>query len=158
MPRLQTNIPDLQHNPDQIQRDSEFLCPAFNINNNFAKEESSIQQQLYCPQLQVQSFYLSIDNPFNNSFVSNLEPPSVDLPSELENSDFNQVYFDNQNLEPSSVDLRSEHENSEFNQVYSDNQYDDPILSKTISDNTHKALRWKLLSFILLETILFRLT
>ncbi|KAJ8535556.1 hypothetical protein K7X08_023276 [Anisodus acutangulus] len=73
MPRLQTNISNLQQqqcNPDQTQRGLEFSFPTLNSNNIFAGGESSTQQQLYHPQLQVQSHYFNICNPFKNSFLS----------------------------------------------------------------------------------------
>ncbi|KAK4351514.1 hypothetical protein RND71_030827 [Anisodus tanguticus] len=73
MPRLQTNISNLQQqqcNPDQTQRGLEFSFPTLNSNNIFVGGESSTQQQLYRPQLQVQSHYFNICNPFKNSFLS----------------------------------------------------------------------------------------
>ncbi|KAH0711962.1 hypothetical protein KY289_007921 [Solanum tuberosum] len=69
MPYLQENVPNQQRYQDQIQRGPEFSLPTLNINNIFAQEESSIQQQLYRPQLQVQPHYLGIGNPF--SFAQN---------------------------------------------------------------------------------------
>ncbi|KAK4366425.1 hypothetical protein RND71_014305 [Anisodus tanguticus] len=72
MPSLQTNDPNLQqqqHNPDQTQRGLEFSSSP-NTNNIFSREEISAQQQLYHPQIQIQSHYLSIDNPLNNPFLS----------------------------------------------------------------------------------------
>ncbi|KAK4377295.1 hypothetical protein RND71_003591 [Anisodus tanguticus] len=72
MPHLQTNIPmqQQQRNPEQTQRDPEFLFPTLITSNNFARGETSTLQQLDCSQLQVQPHYLRIDNPFNNLFLS----------------------------------------------------------------------------------------
>ncbi|MCD7466289.1 hypothetical protein HAX54_002852 [Datura stramonium] len=69
MPPLQTNVPNLQCNPDQTQRGPEFLFSTLNANNIFTRGESSIQQQLYYPQLEVQPHYHNIDNPLNNPFL-----------------------------------------------------------------------------------------
>ncbi|XP_060202055.1 putative two-component response regulator ARR20 [Lycium barbarum] len=72
MPHLQTNLSNIQQqqcNPDQTQKGPKFLFPALN-NNVFVRGESSTQQQLYRPQLQVQPHYLSINSSFNNSFFS----------------------------------------------------------------------------------------
>ncbi|XP_060174316.1 putative two-component response regulator ARR20 [Lycium barbarum] len=72
MPRLQTNVPNMQQhqrNPDQTQRGPEFPFPTINTDNIFAGGESSIQQQLYHPQHQIQPHYLNIDHPFNNPFL-----------------------------------------------------------------------------------------
>ncbi|MCD9639660.1 hypothetical protein HAX54_024312, partial [Datura stramonium] len=68
MPRPQTDVSNLQHNPDQTQRVQEFPFPTLNTDSIFAREESSIQQ-LYSPQLQVQPHYLRTDNLFNNQFL-----------------------------------------------------------------------------------------
>ncbi|XP_060174309.1 uncharacterized protein LOC132604987 [Lycium barbarum] len=67
MPRLQTNVPNRkqhQHNPDQTQKGPEFSFPTINTNSIFARGDSSTQQQLYRPQLQIQPPHLNIDNPF----------------------------------------------------------------------------------------------
>ncbi|XP_060171218.1 two-component response regulator ORR26-like [Lycium barbarum] len=71
MPHLQTNVPNPQQqqcNQDQTQRSSEFPFAPINTHNIFIGGESSTQQELYHPRLQVQSHHLSIDNPLNNSF------------------------------------------------------------------------------------------
>ncbi|KAH0706405.1 hypothetical protein KY289_011481 [Solanum tuberosum] len=68
MPRLQTNVPILQHEPDQTQRGTYFPISTLNTNKSFSRGDSSTQQQLYRPQLQVQPRYLNIENRFNNSF------------------------------------------------------------------------------------------
>ncbi|KAK4377292.1 hypothetical protein RND71_003588 [Anisodus tanguticus] len=70
MPRLQTNIPIQQQqcNPDQTQRDPEFLFSTHNT-NIFARGETSTLQQPYISQLQIQPHYIRIDNPFNNLFL-----------------------------------------------------------------------------------------
>ncbi|KAJ8571042.1 hypothetical protein K7X08_038014 [Anisodus acutangulus] len=72
MPHLQTNIPiqQQQRNPDQTQRDPEFLFPTLNTSNIFARGETSTLQQPDSSELQVQPHYLKIDNPFNNLFLS----------------------------------------------------------------------------------------
>ncbi|XP_060175172.1 two-component response regulator ORR21-like [Lycium barbarum] len=71
MPRLQTSVPNMQHqrNPDQTQRGPEFPFPTINTNNIFTRGESSTQQHLYHPQLHIQPHYLNTDNPFNNPFL-----------------------------------------------------------------------------------------
>ncbi|XP_049406385.1 uncharacterized protein LOC125870062 [Solanum stenotomum] len=69
MPRLQTNVLNLQCNPDEIQKGPEFSFSTPNINNSFARRENSIQQQFNLPQLQVQPHSFNIDNPFNDSFL-----------------------------------------------------------------------------------------
>ncbi|MCD7453588.1 hypothetical protein HAX54_021531 [Datura stramonium] len=66
MPRLQTNVSNLQLNPNQTQKGLEFPFPTLSTDSILARGESSIQQQLYHPQLQVQPLNLSIDNSFNN--------------------------------------------------------------------------------------------
>ncbi|KAK4729913.1 hypothetical protein R3W88_022901, partial [Solanum pinnatisectum] len=52
----------------QTKRGTNFPISTLNTNKSFARGESSIQQQLYCPQLQVQPSYLDINDQFNNSF------------------------------------------------------------------------------------------
>ncbi|WMV44393.1 hypothetical protein MTR67_037778 [Solanum verrucosum] len=69
MPRLQTNVLNLQCNPDEIQKGPEFSFSTPNTNNSFARRENSIQQQFNLPQLQVQPHSFNIDNPFNDSFL-----------------------------------------------------------------------------------------
>ncbi|KAG5583958.1 hypothetical protein H5410_044392, partial [Solanum commersonii] len=54
MPYLHANVPNQQWNPNQIQRGPEFPFPTNKTNNIFAQGESSIQNQLYHPQFQVQ--------------------------------------------------------------------------------------------------------
>ncbi|KAJ8550854.1 hypothetical protein K7X08_000224 [Anisodus acutangulus] len=69
MPHLQINNPNLQQqqcNRDQTQRGPESMFPPINTTNSLVRGESSTQQQLYRPQIQVQPHYLSIANPFNN--------------------------------------------------------------------------------------------
>ncbi|KAJ8562422.1 hypothetical protein K7X08_011713 [Anisodus acutangulus] len=72
MPRLQTNVPNLQqqkYHRDQTQRVPKFLLSQLNTDEIFTRGESSTQQQIYRPQLQVQPHNLCIDNPFNNTFL-----------------------------------------------------------------------------------------
>ncbi|XP_060174429.1 two-component response regulator ORR21-like [Lycium barbarum] len=67
MPHFQTNIPSpqqQQRNPNQTQ------SSPHNINNIFTRGESSSQQQLNRPQLQVQPRNPSIVYPFNNPSLS----------------------------------------------------------------------------------------
>lgn len=66
MPHVQTNVLNLQHNPDQVQRGSNFSFPPLTINSAFATRNSS--NQLHCPQVQFQPHCLSSENPFNNLF------------------------------------------------------------------------------------------
>ncbi|XP_059298357.1 uncharacterized protein LOC132051082 [Lycium ferocissimum] len=72
MPHLQTNVTNLQqqqHNPE-TQRGPEYPFIPFNTNSIFARGESSTQQQVYRPQIQVDPHYLSIGSPYNNPFLS----------------------------------------------------------------------------------------
>ncbi|KAK4731323.1 hypothetical protein R3W88_024311 [Solanum pinnatisectum] len=52
----------------QTQRGTNFPISTLNTNQNFARGESSIQQQLYCPQHRVQPSYLNFIDQFNISF------------------------------------------------------------------------------------------
>ncbi|MCD7452763.1 hypothetical protein HAX54_018065 [Datura stramonium] len=61
-------IPRLQKSaPSQTQRGSKFSFLGLNTDNIIARGESSIQQQLYHPQLQAQSHCLNISNSLNNT-------------------------------------------------------------------------------------------
>ncbi|XP_059306662.1 two-component response regulator ORR24-like [Lycium ferocissimum] len=72
MPRLKTNVTNLQQQQCnlEIRRVPKFPFQPHNINNIFERGESSIQQQVYHPQLNVGPTYLSIDSLFNNPFLS----------------------------------------------------------------------------------------
>ncbi|KAK6779918.1 hypothetical protein RDI58_022102 [Solanum bulbocastanum] len=54
----------------QTERGTNFSISTLNTNQNFARGESSIQQQLYCPQRRVQPSYLNFIDQFNNSCFS----------------------------------------------------------------------------------------
>ncbi|XP_060206576.1 uncharacterized protein LOC132634327 [Lycium barbarum] len=74
MARLKTNVTNPQQQQQQccleIRRVPKFPFQPHNINNIFERGESSIQQLVYHPQLNVGPTYLSIDSPFNNPFLS----------------------------------------------------------------------------------------
>ncbi|XP_060175763.1 uncharacterized protein LOC132606326 isoform X1 [Lycium barbarum] len=74
MPHLQINVTNLQqqqqqHSPE-TRRGPEYPYTPFNTNDIFARGESSTQQQVYHPQIQVDPYYLTIGSPYNNPFLS----------------------------------------------------------------------------------------
>ncbi|KAK4366574.1 hypothetical protein RND71_014454 [Anisodus tanguticus] len=82
MPRLLTNIPNLQqqqYNRDQTRRGPEFLFSTINTNNIFSRGGSSTQQQLYRPPIQIQPHYFNINNSLNNPFLLTQNNAAVGL-------------------------------------------------------------------------------
>ncbi|TMW93180.1 hypothetical protein EJD97_012059 [Solanum chilense] len=138
MPRLQTNVLNPQRNSDEIQKGSWYSFSTPDANNVFAREDNSIQQQFYRPQLQVQPYSFDIDNPFNDSFLlaqnnvgGGLQPETlfgISSSQELEgsitgNTNYKPAWaFDNGNHDLAQYAYNNLNLNAAYGTTYSNNK------------------------------------